>query len=546
MRLQSETIIALILLIAGALATIIIYNIIYPNLNIINPSGQEISRSLELNFQLLDYFIANNTLYAYVKPSEPVNYSQVFAIVNNRLVNVYPYNSNGSIVNPYNNGLLIVVANLSQIPPDQNGNYQLEVGLENDILGIFTIKYISNTLINYFQPPIIFNISNSTSSTPTTPTCPSPYLPLILYNTQSISTPSPFQQDIAICNGSINIGPNFAYVNNATLFNEINSNGSNVYFTTTCNSTPNIYSWYEGQLINGSTYCNVWWINLSNGIPANSNVTIYMYIGNSSSNYYRQYYPYVGASPQVISGYDNGNYTFIAYGYFNNTTDGWNGYTYSGSWSPTATPNGIEMTNGNSQQCGGTYILPPNNWNIPKIPLIVEEAWYFNSSKTKVKGVTYVGTGGSIISLFGNTSNQISGPTSNLSTYADFYYNPSSGGVYLDTAITGSSQTLNSTSFPFQSDTVYGYLFINSTYAQTGYYIYNTNQVWIPLTILNTFSTYNNGYTYASLNYNPYQYPTLELSGSCSTSLASSNLYIEWAIARAYPPNGVMPSIYIG
>ncbi|MCG2868295.1 MAG: hypothetical protein L7G90_02845, partial [Candidatus Nanopusillus sp.] len=218
MRLQSETIIALILLIAGALATVILYNIISPNLNIINPSGQEISRSLELNFQLLDYFIANNTLYAYVKPSEPVNYSQVFAILNNRLVNVYPYNSNGSIVNPYNNGLLIIVANLSQIPPDQNGNYKLEVGLENDIIGIFTIKYISNPLINYFQPPIIFNISNSISSIPT---CPSSYLPLILYNTQSQATPSPFQQDIAICNGSINIGNNFAYINNATLFNEI-------------------------------------------------------------------------------------------------------------------------------------------------------------------------------------------------------------------------------------------------------------------------------------------------------------------------------------
>ncbi|WP_231434518.1 hypothetical protein, partial [Candidatus Nanopusillus massiliensis] len=80
-------IIALILLIVGALATVIIYNIISPNLYIIKPSGQEISRSLELNFQLLDYFIVNNTLYAYVKPSEPVNYSQVFAILNDRLVN---------------------------------------------------------------------------------------------------------------------------------------------------------------------------------------------------------------------------------------------------------------------------------------------------------------------------------------------------------------------------------------------------------------------------------------------------------------------------
>jgi len=48
-------------------------------------------------------------------------------------------------------------------------------------------------------------------------------------NTQSQATPSPFQQDIAICNGSINIGNSFAYINNVTLFNQINSNGSNVY-----------------------------------------------------------------------------------------------------------------------------------------------------------------------------------------------------------------------------------------------------------------------------------------------------------------------------
>ncbi len=101
---------------------------------------------------------------------------------------------------------------------------------------------------------------------------------ITITNSQSTATPAPFQQDIAICNGSINIGNSFAYVNNATLFNQINSNGSNVYFATTNNSTPNIYSWYEGQLINGSTYCDVWWVNLSNGIPANSNVTIYMYI----------------------------------------------------------------------------------------------------------------------------------------------------------------------------------------------------------------------------------------------------------------------------
>jgi len=105
-------------------------------------------------------------------------------------------------------------------------------------------------------------------------------------NTQSNATPVPFQQDIAICNGSINIGNNFAYVNNPTLFDEVDSNGQNVYFTTNNGGTPNIYSWYEGRLINGNTYCDVWWINLPNGISANNYTTIYMYIGSSSANYY--------------------------------------------------------------------------------------------------------------------------------------------------------------------------------------------------------------------------------------------------------------------
>jgi len=266
-----------------------------------------------------------------------------------------------------------------------------------------------------------------------------------------------------------------------------------------------------------------------------------MYIGNSSSNYYQQYYPYVGASPNVFPSrqYDNGKYVFVIYGYFNNTSDGWGLYNTSSLWSPIVTSNGIQMTNGNSQQCSGTYILPSNNWNFSLIPLIVETTWYFYSSSHSV----YAGTGGPLISLFGNTSNQISGLVPNLSTNAFFWYHPTHGGLYLRSAVT--DQTLNSTSFPFQSNTVYGYLIVNSTYAQTGYYIYSTNRVWAPLTLLNTYNRNYDGYTYASLNYNPFQYPTLELSGVCNSSLASSSLYIQWVIARTYPPNGVMPLIYI-
>jgi hypothetical protein len=351
-----------------------------------------------------------------------------------------------------------------------------------------------------------------------------------IYNTQNIPTPQPFQQDIAICNGSINIGNNFAYVNNATLFNQINSNGQNVMFF---NPTSNqlLYSWYEGQLNYGNTYCDVWWVNIPNGIPANSNIVIYMAIGNYNSNYYQQFYPYVGASPQVISGYDSGQNVFISYGYFNNTFDGWTAYLYRGSNSPTVTSNGIYINN------VGAYILPPNNGNIPEIPLIVEEAWYYSS-----------GADANVIALFGNTSNQVDvinvggtdggvTPTSNLSTFVQFEYYYQQPYVMLKSAVTYS--ILNQTSFPTSGGTVYSYLIVNSSYAQTGYYIYSSSQVWAPLTLLDTYSVNNNGYTYANLNYNPFQYGTLEIG------VGASSQYIEWVVARAYPPNGVMPSIYI-
>ncbi|MFP3256744.1 MAG: hypothetical protein RXO36_02960, partial [Candidatus Nanopusillus acidilobi] len=362
---------------------------------------------------------------------------------------------------------------------------------------------------------------------------------ITISNIQSSSTPAPFQQDIAICNGNPGLGSNFAYINNVTLFNEIDSNGQNVYFV---NSSGNIlYSWYEGQLTYNGVKCDVWWINLSNGIPANSNVTIYMYIGPNSSNYYQQYYPYVGTNKQVIGTmqYDNGQDVFIAYGYFDNTFDGWSGYNYFGFWSPTATLLGIEMLNNGQNE--GTYILPPNNWNIPKIPLIVEEVWY-NSG----------GAGANVIALFGNTSQQIyaeyigntsSGytPVSNLSTFVEFdYYIINGPNTFLKSAVT--NKVLNSTSFLTYGGTIYSYLIVNSSYAQTGYYVYNSNQVWAPLTLLDTY-TVNNGYTYSNLNYNPYQYPTLEIGAGDHSS--ASFQYVEWVVARAYPPNGVMPSISI-
>jgi len=489
-------------------------------------SSQQIQQQSQItSFTINNIYCSNNILY--------------FNIYNNGNI---PININNSIIIFTDNNGNTISINGSNIVCN-NGNI-IPIG-SNSLCYIINNYFCYYSYTNYIKSMnFIFNGINYNYEILNNNKFNLIYLPnsssyqVTLYNSQSIPTPSPFQQDIAICNGNLNIGNNFACVNNVTLFNEIDSNGQNVYFV---NSSGNIlYSWYEGQLNYNGVTCDVWWINISQGIPANSNVTIYMYMGPTIANYY-QHYPYVGASPQVISGYDNGQKVFIAYGYFDNTFDGWSGY--GGSWSPTATLNGIEILN--NQTYEGTYILPPNNWNIPRIPLIVEEAWYYGGGNPNADANT--------ISLFGNTSNQVdvvnvggtdggSTPASNLSTFVQFEYYGGPAATYLKSAVTNS--ILNETSFPTSGGTVYSYMFINSSYIQTGYYIYNSTQVWAPLTLLDTYNINNNGYTYYNLNYNPFQYPTLEI-GAGSGHYASYQ-YVEWVIARAYPPNGVMPSIYIG
>jgi hypothetical protein len=368
-------------------------------------------------------------------------------------------------------------------------------------------------------------------------------IPITIYNTQNISTPSPFQQQVAICNGDLSEDFNFAYVNNARLFDQINPNGQNVYFV---DSSGNIlYSWYAGQSIyyydDSSAKCYVWWIKLPNGIPANSNITIYMYIGPNNTNYYQQYYPYVGASPDVDPSrkYDNGKYVFIVYGYFNNTFDGWTAYVYNGTFTPTETPYGIQMLN--NQTYEGTYILPPNNGNIPKIPLIVEEVW--SSTEYNIEGGIV-----NIIALFGNTNQQsnteLGVPVPNLSTFVQFNFEGRK--MVLKSAVT--NQDLNYTEFlPLGGTmyTFYSYLIVNSSYAQAGYDIYSYTQEQAPLTILNTYEmiyAYESD-TYYNLNYNPFQYGTLQISAGDGAD--TSYQYIQWVVARAYPPNGVMPRTYI-
>jgi len=337
--------------------------------------------------------------------------------------------------------------------------------------------------------------------------------PILISNTQNIPTPSPFQQDIAICNGSINIGNNFAYINNVTLFNEINSNGSNVYFV---NSSGNmLYSWYAGRLINGSTYCDVWWINISNGIPANSNITIYMYIGPNSVNYYSQYYPYVGAPIQVLgtSQYDNGQDVFNYYQNFGNLSSLPSGWTYI-------------YNNQNSVSFSTNYTIIP----------------YSSSGNEGITTTTNFNIQNNILQIYASvpTTSGTSWDTIDLGVGAannkNTYFIGGGGGLIAGGNNNGAAFTYNNSGNAGKFNLYVGKSNVGSTT-----YIYTPTIYEIG---------FSSSYTYFLVNYTQIL-STTTTPGSFSLPITvaqqnpGNNIYLYWVLLRSLPPNDVMPSIYI-
>ena len=329
---------------------------------------------------------------------------------------------------------------------------------------------------------------------------------ITITNSQSTATPTPFQQDIAICNGSINIGNNFAYANNATLFNEVDSNGQNVYFTTSFNSGPNIYSWYEGQENFNGVYCDVWWVNLSQGIPANSNITIYMNIGPNSANYYSQYYPYVGTPIQVLgtSQYDNGQKVFNYYQNFGNLSSLPSGWTYLGNEQSPASfyQNYISIPSITSTgyQNG---IITTSNYNIQNTILDI----YADAPIA-------TGTSWSVLALGVGLEGNGYYPFN----FTGFWYqNTGNAGVF-NLAVNGNDY--GTVSYTYTS-TIYSIGFSNSY----TYYLVNYSQVFSTTNVLSSFSWPIGFGVQETQNNNP--------------------LLIYWVLLRSLPPNGVMPSFSI-
>ena len=140
----------------------------------------------------------------------------------------------------------------------------------------------------------------------------------------------------------------------------------NLEFCLDVNCNTPLYAWIESYNTNLSTVYI--WVNLPVSIPANSSITIYMFVRNSIQ------YPYTGIAPQLTptyGQYDNGENVFLFYDNFAGTslnTNKWN-YGYDSGGSITV-HNGVTI-NYTSSSKGGAWII--SKYNFPQSQGVV---WY--------------------------------------------------------------------------------------------------------------------------------------------------------------------------
>jgi hypothetical protein len=257
-----------------------------------------------------------------------------------------------------------------------------------------------------------------------------------------------------------------------------------------CN-TP-LYAWIEQNSLS-SVYI---WINLPVSIPANSSITIYMFVRNSIQ------YPYTGMAPYLSSTYgqyDNGNNIFNIYQNFAGTT-------FPSGWTAVSGTNGSDyvVNNGLQLKTTNAFIEGPNvtqNFILEGYFQFISNAyngWDFGvySSSTFAYGMHPDGGG-------------------NTNTWTTtWYYN---NGY---TEISGSGDSVG-----------------------TGYYyiwqiINNAGSITTNFDNPSYTTLYNASFT-NSLNNAPI---ALGKRFNGTNAGQSLNVIFYWIRVRALPPNGVMPS----
>ena len=326
-------------------------------------------------------------------------------------------------------------------------------------------------------------------------------VPITLTNTQPVATPSPFQQMITV--------DSLSY----SLYEA--SNLQNIEFFDQNGAV--IPSWLESG-DNSSSTDTIYWLNLANGIPAHSSATIYMGFASTATNVFNT--ETTGEAPQlsVSSGkdpaesanygaYDDGANVFTNYQSFVNSYE-----TYPAGWY------------GSGFDTGWSYVMRAQN------------GWYI--ANVNGHGVAYIGSNIPInnqlavdiqVYFLQTTGTDWQAPFVNNSSLTD--YSPQGYAVtWLDNNAPGNTHNAGAT------------LALSSS-GPGGNAISSSQGVFPPDVVTVTDTQIYSNYT-AIISGNGILANSGYLALSTySSSGSGSDIAGYWVRTRAYPPNGVMPSV---
>ena len=341
---------------------------------------------------------------------------------------------------------------------------------------------LKNAKIGILFTLFIVSLLQISMAGPSLPSSALYYVPINISNTQTTATGAGFQQLL-----TINMSKYKTY-----LRPKLNNTAFYYY-----NGTK-VYSWIESNLSNASKYTDVW-VKLNPSVVHGTNLTIYMAIGNMTSNYINS--TTSGIAPELTptyGSYDNGKNIFNLYDNFKGSalnTSKW--VTTIGTGGSVIINNGAELTT----TTGSVVLSSINSFNPTTNILDMYEYYTATSDYQPQSG------------YFGSTDTglpQYSIMGINTNVYTLQTYN---GGATSPTNISGGSFTSYQI-FSIWSGTteIFGQLNYGSIYTNSANFAASTTQY------INFFTTSSSTYT----------------------------LYVKWVRTRSYPPNGIMPTVGYG
>jgi len=316
------------------------------------------------------------------------------------------------------------------------------------------------------------------------------YAPITLTNSQSQASPSNFQQLIQV--------PTPQYFNGVRFWSPTDGW---------------LHAWLESIQSNSANI----WVKIPSSIPANGTYQLYM-IQDSNLPMDGVYW---GEAPQLSSTYaqyDNGASVFNNYWNFagTSTPSGINVYTDLGS---VTFNNGVTIKGGTSATGGENGIATSDSFSAP----IVFD--YYGTQSTNPPNYAWAWN-------YAGFSNYLSSS----------YLYPAYGGTY--------------TSLDFDHG-----LFADVYQSQGGTITYGSlsspannlfpPSVWSQIYTLSSYYTYQNYNSANNTGYvtgasNTASLPFLIMVGNNEASLVPNGMTVYWLRTRAYPPNGVMPTVSLG